>query len=207
MYCIRHIFRESNFSQIWTSRRDRGGQQWTEKLVLFTNLHMHCVLYTTSIAYTSRIHASGSEVNIFCVLLNSWIAPTCKIHENKTPAKYMAYTVVHKELSLLLPLACTCFNLIRILHNWYCEISRLKFVVWPSHLGPILISSSLLISNLCIDLPAVWSAAEWLHVPSVLLCPVSHPVPVSQPTSQIQAVSLEALSREWLIFVKVLRGD
>ena len=38
-----------------------------------------CNVYcTTRIAYTSRIHASGSEVNIF----------TCEIRENKTPVKY-----------------------------------------------------------------------------------------------------------------------
>ena len=35
----------------------------------------------------------GSEVNLFCVLLNSRKAPTREIRENKTPAKYMAYTV------------------------------------------------------------------------------------------------------------------
>ena len=28
-------------------------------------LHVHCVLYYYSIAYTSRIHALGSEVTIF----------------------------------------------------------------------------------------------------------------------------------------------
>ena len=50
-YCIRYIFRESNFSRIGTSRHFR---EWLNSRSRSTN-----------IAYTSRIHASGSEVNIF----------------------------------------------------------------------------------------------------------------------------------------------
>ena len=51
IYCIRYIFRESNFSRIGTSRHFR---EWLNSRSRSTN-----------IAYTSRIHASGSEVNIF----------------------------------------------------------------------------------------------------------------------------------------------
>ena len=69
-----YVFRESNFSRIGTSIfqdifasdqiRDRGGEQWTDRRLIY-----------------------------FRVLLNSRKAPTREIRENKTPAKYMAYTV------------------------------------------------------------------------------------------------------------------
>ena len=75
-YCIRHIFCESNFSRIWTSRhfcewlnsrsRRRAIMDRSEKSVSFTHLHMHCVLYYWyCVWYTSCILASGSEVNLF----------------------------------------------------------------------------------------------------------------------------------------------
>ena len=51
VYCIRYIFRESNFSRIGTSRHFRECLNSRSR--------------STNIAYTSRIHASGSEVNIF----------------------------------------------------------------------------------------------------------------------------------------------
>ena len=83
IYCIRHIFRESNFSRIGTSRHFRewlnsrsrrramdGGisiiHSFSELKANLASLPCTCTMYcTTSIAYTSRIHASGSEVNIF----------------------------------------------------------------------------------------------------------------------------------------------
>ena len=76
-YCIRHIFRESNFSRIGTSRhfREWFNSRWRRRAMdanqylsftHFQKAKVTCTVYcTTSIAYTSRIHAWGSEVNIF----------------------------------------------------------------------------------------------------------------------------------------------
>ena len=75
IYFASLIFCELGLQDIFASGsiRDQGGEQWTQKSVAIIHsfsegkssnpaLHMHC---TTSIAYTSRIHALGSEVNIF----------------------------------------------------------------------------------------------------------------------------------------------
>ena len=91
-YCIRHIFSESNFSRIGTSRHFREWlnsrlrrramdeeisiiHSFSEGKISDSALHMHCVLYYDYCA----VHKSHSCVGIggkyFCVLLNSWIAP------------------------------------------------------------------------------------------------------------------------------------
>ena len=89
IYCIRHIFRESNFSRIGTLRHFR---EWLNSR---SRRAMYCV------------HKSHSCVGIggkyFRVLINSRIAPTREIRENKNPAKYMAYTVPCRSVCFQFP--------------------------------------------------------------------------------------------------------
>ena len=93
-YCIRHIFREFNFSRIGTSRhfreqlnsRSRKRAMDGEIIIIYSYYFQKaklaimtctCNVYCTTmyIAYTSRIHASGQiGGKYFCVLLNSQIS-------------------------------------------------------------------------------------------------------------------------------------